>query len=250
MVGSRQAKGSAMNESGSGGVALVSGANRGIGREVARQLAERGYEVLLGGRDGAKASAAAAELEQSTGAVVRAVTLDVADPASIGVVAEWVGDTQGRLDVLVNNAGVGTDFGVSGTAPDFEAVQRALDTNFFGAYRLTIALLALLRQSGHARIVNVSSGMGGVAEMGGWSPGYRVSKAAMNAMTRILSTELKDEGILVNSACPGFVNTDMGGPMGATKPVKEGAKGIVWLATLPDDGPTGGFFRDGQPVAF
>jgi len=239
-----------MNESGSGGVALVSGANRGIGREVARQLAERGYEVLLGGRDGAKASAAAAELEQSTGAVVRAVTLDVADPASIGVVAEWVGDTQGRLDVLVNNAGVGSDFGVSGTAPDFEAVQRALDTNFFGAYRLTIALLALLRQSGHARIVNVSSGMGGVAEMGGWSPGYRVSKAAMNAMTRILSTELKDEGILVNSACPGFVNTDMGGPMGATKPVKEGAKGIVWLATLPDDGPTGGFFRDGQPVAF
>ena len=239
-----------MNESGSGGVALVSGANRGIGREVARQLAERGYEVLLGGRDGAKASAAAAELEQSTGAVVRAVTLDVADPASIGVVAEWVGDTQGRLDVLVNNAGVGSDFGVSGTAPDFEAVQRALDTNFFGAYRLTIALLALLRQSGHARIVNVSSGMGGVAEMGGWSPGYRVSKAAMNAMTRILSTELKDEGILVNSACPGFVNTDMGGPMGATKPVEEGAKGIVWLATLPDDGPTGGFFRDGQPVAF
>ena len=239
-----------MNTSGSEGVALVSGANRGIGREVVRQLAERGYEVLLAARDGGKASAAAAELEESTGGSVRAVTLDVADPASIAEAAERVGNEPGRLDVLVNNAGIGSDFGVSGTEPDFDAMQRALDTNFLGAYRLTIALLGLLRESAHPRIVNVSSGMGGVAEMGGWSPGYRVSKAAMNAMTRILSTELKDEGILVNSACPGFVNTDMGGPMGASKPVEEGASGIVWLATLADDGPTGGFFRDGKPVAF
>jgi NAD(P)-dependent dehydrogenase (short-subunit alcohol dehydrogenase family) len=182
----------------------------------------------LAGRDGAQASAAAAELEESTGGSVQAITLDVADPASIEAAAETVANEAGRLDVLVNNAGVGTDFGVSGTEPDFDAIQRALDTNFFGAYRLTIALLGLVRASAHPRIVNVSSGMGGVAEMGGWSPGYRVSKAAMNAMTRILSTELKDEGILVNSACPGFVNTDMGGPMGAT----------------------GGFFRDGKPVAF
>ena len=239
-----------MSESERDGVALVSGANRGIGKEVARQLAGLSYVVLVGGRDGAKASAAAEELKESTGGVVRAVTLDVADGASIEAAAGRVIDEEGRLDVLVNNAGVGSDFGVSGTAPDFDAVQRALDTNFFGAYRLTIALLGLLRQSAHARIVNVSSGMGGVAEMGGWSPGYRVSKAALNAMTRILSTGHKDEGILVNSACPGFVNTDMGGPMGATKSVEDGAKGIVWLATLPDDGPTGGFFRDGRPVAF
>jgi NAD(P)-dependent dehydrogenase (short-subunit alcohol dehydrogenase family) len=239
-----------MSGSGDGAVALVTGANRGIGKEVARQLAGMGYEVLVSARDGAKTNAAAEELKESTGGVVRAVTLDVADVASIEGAAGWVGSEEGRLDVLVNNAGVGTDFGVSGSDPDFDAVQRALDTNFFGAYRLTIALLGLLRESGHPRIVNVSSGMGGVAEMGGWSPGYRVSKAALNAMTRILSTELKGEGILVNSACPGFVNTDMGGPMGATKPVEEGAKGIVWLATLPDDGPTGGFFRDGKPVAF
>jgi NAD(P)-dependent dehydrogenase (short-subunit alcohol dehydrogenase family) len=135
-------------------------------------------------------------------------------------------------------------------APDFEKIQRTLETNFFGAYRLTIALLPLLSASDHPRIVNVSSGMGGVAEMGGWSPGYRVSKASMNAITRILSTELAGEGFKVNSACPGFVNTDMGGPMGAQKPVEEGAAGIVWLATLPDDGPTGGFFRDGVPVSF
>jgi NAD(P)-dependent dehydrogenase (short-subunit alcohol dehydrogenase family) len=242
--------GSEMSDNGRQGVALVSGANRGIGKEVVRQLAGLGYEVLLGGRDGAKASAAARELNQGGVGTVRALTLDVADEASIEAAAARVSSEVSRLDVLVNNAGVGSDFGVSGTAPDFDAVQRALDTNFFGAYRLTIALLGLLRESEHARIVNVSSGMGGVAEMGGWSPGYRVSKAAMNAMTRILATELRDEGILVNSACPGFVNTDMGGPMGATKPVEDGAKGIVWLATLPDDGPTGGFFRDGRPVAF
>jgi NAD(P)-dependent dehydrogenase (short-subunit alcohol dehydrogenase family) len=239
-----------MSKSGGGEVALVTGANRGIGKEVSRQLAARGYEVLLSARDGAQASAAAEELEASTGRTVRALTLDVADPKSIEKAAETVKEQGRGLDVLVNNAGVGTDFGVSGTAPDFEAVQTALDTNFFGAYRLTIALLGLLRKSPHARIVNVSSGMGGVAEMGGWSPGYRVSKAAMNAMTRILATELKDEGVLVNSACPGFVKTDMGGPMGAQKPVEEGAEGIVWLATLPDGGPTGGFFRDGRPVAF
>jgi len=234
----------------SNATALVTGANRGIGREVARQLAERGYHVLLTARDGEQASGAAQQIADSTGANITALTLDVADPQSIAAAAESVSADPATLDVLVNNAGIGSDFGVSGTAPDFDAIERALQTNFYGAYRLTIALLPLLRQSPHPRIVNVSSGMGGVAEMGGWSPGYRVSKASLNAMTRILSTELKDERFLVNSACPGFVNTDMGGPMGATKSVHDGAAGIVWLAALPDDGPTGGFFRDGQPVAF
>jgi NAD(P)-dependent dehydrogenase (short-subunit alcohol dehydrogenase family) len=239
-----------MSEEGGSRVALVTGANRGIGLEVARQLVERNYTVLLSARDGEKARAAASELAQGTGGAVRALTLDVSDPASIEAAAERVRADPGRLDVLVNNAGVGTDFGVSGTAPDFDAMDAALQTNFYGAYRLTVALLGLLAESAHPRIVNVSSGMGGVAEMGGWSPGYRVSKAAMNAMTRILSTELSGQRFLVNSACPGFVNTDMGGPMGAQKPVKDGAAGIVWLATLPDDGPTGGFFRDGKRVAF
>jgi NAD(P)-dependent dehydrogenase (short-subunit alcohol dehydrogenase family) len=239
-----------MSEQAGGGVALVTGANRGIGREVARQLAERGFQVLLSARDGEKASAAAREIAQSTGAVVTPLTLDVADPQSIAQAAEWVRADPARLDVLVNNAGIGSDFGIAGVDPDFAAIQRALDTNFYGAYRLTVALLGLLRESPYPRIVNVSSGMGGVSEMGGWSPGYRVSKAALNATTRILATELKDSGVLVNSACPGFVNTDMGGPMGATKSVQDGAAGIVWLATLPDDGPTGGFFRDGRPVAF
>jgi NAD(P)-dependent dehydrogenase (short-subunit alcohol dehydrogenase family) len=225
-------------------VALITGANRGIGRETARQLVERGYDVLLSARDEAKAEAAAAEVG------ARPLALDVSDPDSIARAAESVSEDPGRLDVLVNNAGVGTDWGTSGADPDFEAVQAALDTNFFGAYRLTVALLPLLRESEHPRVVNVSSGMGGITEMGGWSPGYRVSKAALNAMTRILSTELADAGVLVNSACPGFVNTDMGSLFGAKKPVEDGAAGIVWLATLPDDGPTGGFFRDGKPIRF
>jgi NAD(P)-dependent dehydrogenase (short-subunit alcohol dehydrogenase family) len=239
-----------MSEQGTAGVALVTGANRGIGREVARQLAERGYEVLLSARDGENAEQAARELSESTGAQLQALRLDVADPASIQAAAAQLHDDPGRLDVLVNNAGVGTDWGVSGTDPDFDAIGRALETNFYGAYRLTVSVLDLLRLSEHPRVVNVSSGMGGIAEMGGWSPGYRVSKAALNAMTRILSTELKEQGVLVNSACPGFVNTDMGGQFGAKKSVQDGAAGIVWLATLPDDGPSGGFFRDGKPVAF
>ncbi len=225
-------------------MAFVSGANRGIGRETARQLAARGYDVLVTARDEAKAGEAA----EAIGG--RPLQLDVADPASIERAAAAVREDPGALDVLVNNAGIGSDFGVSGVEPDFDAIQRALETNFFGAYRLTVALLPLLRESEHPRVVNVSSGMGGVAEMGGWSPGYRVSKAALNAMTRILSTELEDAGVKVNSACPGFVDTDMGGPLGAHKSVEDGAAGVVWLATLPDDGPSGGFFRDGKPVAF
>jgi NAD(P)-dependent dehydrogenase (short-subunit alcohol dehydrogenase family) len=227
-------------------VALVTGATRGIGREVARQLADRGYAVIVTARDAAKAEALAAEL--GGGAV--ALELDVSDPASIDAAVAELGAEPGRLDVLVNNAGIGPDFGVSATEPDFDKIEQTLATNLFGAYRLAVGLLALLRESDHPRIVNVSSGMGGVTEMGGWSPGYRLSKAGLNAVTRMLSTELAEAGFLVNSACPGFVDTDMGGPMGATKPVADGAAGIVWLATLPDDGPTGGFFRDGKAIAF
>jgi NAD(P)-dependent dehydrogenase (short-subunit alcohol dehydrogenase family) len=225
-------------------IALVTGANRGIGHETARQLAERGYDVIVSARDAEKAREAA----ETIGG--RPLALDVSDPASIERAATAIGDDPGALDVLVNNAGIGADWGVSGTEPDFDAIQRTLDTNTLGAYRVAIAFLPLLRASGQPRIVNVSSGMGGLTEMGGWSPGYRISKAALNATTRILSAELGDTGFKVNSACPGLVNTDMGGQFGAKKSVEDGAAGIVWLATLPDDGPTGGFFRDGKPIAF
>ena len=143
-------------------VALVTGANRGIGREVARQLAERDYTVFLTARDEAKARAAAEELDGD----VKPLVLDVSDPASIDAAAARLAEDPGALDVLVNNAGIGADFGVAGADPDFEAIQRTLDTNFFGVYRLTVAFLPLLRGSEHPRIVSVSSGMGGVAEMG------------------------------------------------------------------------------------
>ncbi len=246
-----EAAGSAGQAEGSTkGVVLVTGANRGIGREAARQLAELGYEVLVSARQPEDAESAALAIAKETGGRASALTLDVSEPSSISAAAERVHSIPGRLDVLINNAGVGLDWGVSGTEPDFEAMERELQTNFYGAWRLAVAVLDLLRESDHPRIVNVSSGMGGVSEMGGWSPGYRVSKAALNAMTRILSTELRDAGILVNSACPGLVATDMGAQFGARKSVHDGAAGLVWLATLPDDGPTGGFFRDGRQIAF
>jgi NAD(P)-dependent dehydrogenase (short-subunit alcohol dehydrogenase family) len=224
-------------------VALVTGANRGIGRETARQLAEKGLDVIVTARDESDAKEAA----EAVGG--RPLQLDVTDPESIERAAAAVREDPGSLDVLVNNAGVGIDFNVSGLEPDFDAIERTLDTNLLGAYRVTVALLPLLRASGHGRIVNISSGMGAVSEMGGYAPGYRFSKAGLNALTRILATELADDGVLVNSACPGFVKTDMGGRY-ASKPVEEGAAGVVWLATLPDDGPTGGFFRDAEPIRF
>jgi NAD(P)-dependent dehydrogenase (short-subunit alcohol dehydrogenase family) len=224
-------------------VALVTGANRGIGRETARQLAEKGLEVIVSARDEGDAKEAA----EAIGG--RPLQVDVTDPDSIDRAAAAIGEDPGSLDVLVNNAGVGLDFKVSGLEPDFDLIERTLETNLLGAYRLTAALLALLRASDHGRIVNVSSGMGAVSEMGGGAPGYRFSKAGLNAMTRILASELEGDGVLVNSACPGFVKTRMAGSH-ASKPVEDGAAGVVWLATLPDDGPTGGFFRDGEPIPF
>ena len=156
-------------------VALVSGANRGIGRETARQLARRGYDVIVAARDEAKASEAA----EAVGG--RPLKLDVSDPASIERAAAVVRKDPGTLDVLVNNAGIGSDFGVAGAKPDFDAIQAALDTNFFGAYRLTIALLPLLRESEHARVVNVSSGMGGGPR---WAGGRLVTASRRRRSTR------------------------------------------------------------------
>ena len=221
----------------------MSGANRGIGREVARQLAEQGYTVVVGSRDLAKGEATAVEL----GDAAVATQLDVRDEASVREAVSFVEREFGRLDVLVNNAGI-TD-GWSGTAaePDFEKVREILDTNLFGSWRLAKATLPLMRRIGYGRIVNVSSGMGQLSDMSGRSPGYRVSKTGLNALTRMLTAELEDENILVNSVCPGWVRTDMGG-QNARRSVEEGADTPVWLATLPDGGPRGGFFRDRKPI--
>ena len=226
-----------------GRVALVSGGNRGIGLEIVRQLAERGLTVVLGSRDGEQGRAAAAGL--SGGVVVR--QLDVADPESVDRLSRSVEEEFGRLDVLVNNAGITNDEGQRGVDADLERVREALETNLLGAWRLCEAAIPFMRRHGYGRIVNISTGMAALEDMGGGSPGYRVSKTGLNALTRILASELRGSGILVNSVCPGWVQTDMGGSR-APRPVEEGAEGAVWAATLPNTGPTGGFFRDRRPV--
>lgn len=228
-------------------VALVTGANRGLGFEVCRQLGQAGLTVVLTSRDEAKGAAAAAIL-RAEGLDVQSRQLDVADPASVAALPAFLADTFGRLDVLVNNAAILYDTWQRAVEADLAVVQQALDTNTLGAWRLIQLCLPLMRQGGYGRLVNVSSESGSLAGMSGGTPAYSVSKAALNALTRLLAGELSGSNILVNSVCPGWVATDMGGAGG--RPVPEGARGIVWAALLPDDGPSGGFFRDGRPVAW
>src|SRR5437667_2953802 len=226
-------------------VALVTGANRGIGLEVCRQLAQHGYAVVLGSRDAAKGERAAAGLAEH-GRAVRCWQLDVTDPGSIEGARARVAAEFDRLDVLVNNAAMLYDTWQRAVDADPAQVREALETNTFGAWNMVRAFLPLLRRSHHARVVNVSSEGGSLASMGGGTPAYSLSKATLNALTRMLAAELRKEGILVNAVCPGWVATDMGGSGG--RPVAAGAASVVWAATLPDDGPTGGFFRDGRTV--
>lgn len=234
-------------------VALVTGANRGLGLETCRQLARLGLTVILTSRDPDKGEAAAGELRRS-GLAVRYRTLDVTDPASVRSSAAFIQDEFGRLDVLVNNAGVFLDplddpdpEAASIFSADLDVVRLSMETNLYGPLALCQALIPLMQ--GRGRVVNLSSGMGQLSEMNGCCPGYRFSKTAINALTRILADELRNTDIKVNSVCPGWVRTDMGGP-NAERPVEEGADTIVWLATLPDDGPSGGFFRDRKAIAW
>lgn len=226
-------------------IALVTGANRGIGLDVCRQLAQRGYIVLLGSRDLAKGEVAAADLKRQ-GLDVRPCQLDVTDWDSIEQLLAQVESEFSRLDVLINNAAILYDTWQRALNADLEVVREALETNTLGAWQMCQAFIPLIRRSQHGRIVNVSSEAGSLASMGGGTPAYNLSKAALNALTRMLAAELRHHHILVNAVCPGWVTTDMGG--GGGRPVAEGAASVVWAATLPDDGPTGGFFRDGQPV--
>lgn len=222
-------------------VAVVTGANRGIGREVCRQLASRGYDVVLGSRDPARGERAATGLEHVT-----ACHLDVTSDDSVVDAAAWVADRFGRCDALVNNAAILYDTWARASTADLDVIREAIETNLLGAWRTTLAFLSMLRRAPHARIVNVSSEAGSLASMGGGTPAYQITKAALNALTRTLAGELRSAGILVNSICPGWVATDMGGPGG--RPVADGAASVVWGVTLPDDGPTGGFYRDGRPL--
>jgi len=227
-------------------IALVTGANRGIGFEVCRQLAERDFVVLLTARDLAKARSAARKLGNVS--AVEALPLDVADAGSIQKAAAEVASRHGYLDVIVNNAGINYDTWENAEKADINGtVMETITTNLLGPWRVCQAFLPLLRKSRAGRIVNVSSESGSLAEMGAGPPAYQVTKAALNALTRTLAGELRETEILVNAVCPGWVATEMGGP-GAPRSVREGAAGIVWAATLPGGGPRGGFFRDGKPL--
>lgn len=226
-------------------VAVVTGANRGIGRELARQLGAGGDSVILTARSPAKAQAAAAELAGAAGRIV-AHPLDVTDPDSAAALTGFIVESFGRLDVLINNAAIHYDTFQHAYDADLSIVREALETNLLGAWQVTRALLPLLRASRHGRIVNVSSEGGSLTHMGGGIPAYRTSKAALNALTRTLAAELATERILVNAVCPGWVATDMGGPGG--RPVQDGAASVLWAVNLPDSGPTGGFYRDGRPL--
>jgi NAD(P)-dependent dehydrogenase (short-subunit alcohol dehydrogenase family) len=215
-------------------VALVTGANRGLGLEVSRQLAARGYTVIAGARDPAAVPALPGD--------VRAVRLDVTDEDSIAAVRAELA----ALDVLVNNAAIHYDTWQRALTADLDVVREAFETNTLGPWRMALAFADLLRASRHGRLVNVSSGAGALTGMLDGHPAYSISKAALNALTLMLAAALRRDGVLVNAVCPGWVATDMGGPGG--RPVEDGAAGIVWAATLPDDGPTGGFFRDRRRI--
>ncbi|MCV0369760.1 SDR family oxidoreductase [Filomicrobium sp.] len=233
-------------------VALVTGANRGIGLEIVRQLGRLGVMPIIASRELDKGKRAAEQLA-SEGLEPAVVQLDVDDPQSIVTGVANAKDLFGRIDILVNNAGILID-GPSSGAPTVEnvplsIVQQTFTTNIFGPLLMIQAVLPTMKEIGYGRIVNLSSGLGQLSEMGGGYPAYRMSKAALNTLTRTLASDLGHGDIKVNAMCPGWVKTDMGGPE-ATRSPEEGAETAVWLATLDDSGPTGGFFRDKKQIAW
>ncbi len=233
-------------------IAVVTGANRGIGFEICWQLAKAGVIVVLTSRDQQKGLTAVKKLEAME-LPVRYCPLDVNHAASINHLLTFMQKEFGRCDILVNNAGVFQD--QKNEEEDFpsvfsakiETIRQTFETNVLGPLLLCQAFIPLMKKHNYGRVVNMSSGMGQLAEMNGGYPGYRISKTAINAVTRILNDELQEYNILVNSMCPGWVKTDMGGP-NATRSVEEGAGTAVWLATLPDGGPRGKFFRDRKEI--
>ena len=223
-------------------VALVTGSNRGIGFEIAKQLAMKEIDVILTSRNSANGEAAVRKLaREGVKKEVVPMELDVSNQVSVDSLLDNVEKDFGRLDILVNNAAILIDKDdVSASKADFETVKITLETNLFGAWRMCKAFIPLMKKNGYGRIVNVSSGAGEfeyMATSGGYWPAYSVSKASLNALTVMLASELKGTNILVNAVCPGWVRTDMGGS-NATRSVEEGAATPVWLATLPDGEPT------------
>ncbi len=232
--------------------ALVSGANRGIGFEIVRQLARLGILAVIGARD-PREGLAAAETLKPEGIDIPVVALDVNEEGGAARAVAEVKRIYGRLDILVNNAAILIDAPGGFKASLFDltsdTLRRTMETNLLGPVRLIQAAAPLMREQAYGRIVNISSGAGQLSDMGSGYPAYRMSKAALNALTRIAAAELAGGDIKVNAMCPGWVRTEMGGPDADRSP-EEGADTAVWLATLADTGPTGGFFRDRKPIAW
>ena len=223
-------------------VAVVTGGNRGIGYEICRQLGRAGMTVVLGARSEERGQRAERALV-AEGHDVRYFKLDVTDAEQVTGTIDEVAKSFGRLDVLINNAAVAIDRRATTLDVDMDVLDRTLKTNFYGPILLCRACVPHMRQRGYGRIVNVSSGRGSFTKLASGGPGYRISKTALNAFTKILADEVAGSGILVNAMTPGWVHTRLGG-LKAPRSVDQGADTAVWLATLPDDGPHGGFFRD------
>lgn len=221
-------------------IILITGANRGIGRELAAQLAAAGDTVLLSARDESAAKKSASEI----GGDVHPVQLDTSDVSSISAAARKIEAEFGRLDVLVNNVGGVYDYGQKASTADLAVAQQALETNLFSAWRVTQSVLPLLRKAQGARIVNVSSEAASLERMGASVPAYAISKTALNALTRVFAAELADEGITVHAASPGWTATELGGEGG--RPVAEGAASILHVIDLPAGSGSGGFYQDEQ----
>lgn len=229
-------------------VAIVTGANRGLGQAIVRGLAQHGLHVVLTARDG-RAAQQAAELMATEGFSVSAHQLDVTDPASVVRAMADAGYTYGRLDVLINNAAVAIDRQQTASTADMERVRVTLDANIMGAWRCCTAAIPEMKKNGYGRIVNVTTHLSLFANMGTGSVSYRVSKAGLNALTCVLAAELHEENILVNAASPGKVDTRLAYGKADRSP-EDAADDFVWLATLPDDGPTGGLFHKRQSLAW
>ena len=230
-----------------GKIALVTGGNRGIGLEICRQLAKQGITVLLGSRDLAKGETAVSPLTQQNLTNIHACQLAVTEETSIQQLRQEIEQKFGQLDILVNNAGIYPDNVHSLLGVDLDLMRHTMDVNAYAPLRLVQVMLPLMQKNNWGRIVNVSSGIGELGDLGSSYPTYRFSKITLNLMTRVLANELNGTGIKINAMCPGWVRTDMGGSA-APRSVEEGADTAVWLATLPDNGPHGGYFRDRKPI--
>lgn len=227
-------------------IALVTGGNRGIGLEICRQLALKGIRVYLGSRDARKGTVATEELVKAE-LDVHFILLDVTNDSIMVDARDTILQKEEKLDILVNNAGIHIDPPGSSLEASIETLRISMETNVYGPFRLCQLFIPTMKFYNYGRIVNLSSGMGQLDEMGSGSPGYRLSKTSLNALTKLFSAELQGSNVLINSMCPGWVRTDMGGE-NATRSVAEGADTAVWLSTLPDDGPSGLFFRDKKQI--